>query len=157
MDNKLRARFDKPEHGWVGLTISYGDLVIEIIGSYMPTNSFESLSDALHTLLLYEGSASSIWYEEAPEIELLFSRFGEIVNLKIIQYPDYRRGIKQGEVHLEISASYDDICIPFWRALRDLQDRFTHEELESGWHRTFPSIEINNLTDAIKESKRITL
>jgi hypothetical protein len=42
--------------------------------------------------------------------------------------------------------------IPFWRALRNLQGRFSIEDLNRRWHRDFPWREIERLTLLLKEA-----
>jgi len=66
-------------------------------------------------------------------------------------FPDrHRRIARSGEKELEITGSYEEICVPFWRALRSLQGRFSAEELDARWHRPFPWKDIDQLTSAIK-------
>jgi len=39
MTQKLKVPFDNPEHGWVGLSINYGDNAMSIIASYRYLNA----------------------------------------------------------------------------------------------------------------------
>ena len=80
-----------------------------------------------------------------------FSISGEEVKLEVYIFSDHRRDYGRGERELEITGSYEEICVPFWRALRSLQGRFSAEELDARWHRPFPWKEIEILTAAIKE------
>ncbi len=156
MSEKLKITFDEPQHGWVGLTISYGDVSVTIVASYTPHDSFLELTNALRNLLLYEGEATVIWNEEPAESEIRFSRKNEEVKLDVWYDPDHRRDSERGNNILKVTGSYKEICHPFWRALRDLQGRFTAHELDTRWHRPFPSKEINMLTAAIKNANSIT-
>lgn len=153
MLGKLSIYFDDPEHGWVGMTISYGDRVIHIIASFTPGDSFLDLTNTLHNLLLYELQAVVTWYEEPAETELRFSRSGDVIRLEVYEYADHHRDFGKGRRVLDLSGSYEEICIPFWRALRSLQGRFSAKELDARWHRPFPSQEIDMLTASIKEKK----
>ena len=83
--------------------------------------------------------------------ELRFSGSGGMVRMEIYFFHDYRRLAGSGEKELEITGSYEEICVPFWRALRSLQGRFSAEELDARWCRPFPWKEIDLLTTAIRE------
>jgi hypothetical protein len=121
-----------------------------INASSTPSNSFLDLTNALHGLLQYEGRLTITWHEEPGEFEMRFSRREKVIRLEIVEYPNHRRDLVTGGTALDISGIYEEICIPFWRALRDLQGRFTTEELDGRWLRPFPSQEISLLTDAIR-------
>jgi hypothetical protein len=151
MKQKLKVRFDNPEHGWVGLTISQGEEPLTIVASYTPSDSFLDLTNALHNLLCYLVGGVVTWHEEPAETEIRFSISGEEVELEVYFFSDRRRDYGRGERELVITGSYEEICLPFWRALRSLQGRFSAEELDSRWHRPFPWKEIDLLTAAIKE------
>jgi hypothetical protein len=152
MTQKLKVSFDNPEHGWVGLFINYGDNVMSIIASYTPSDSFLDLTNALHGLMYCPIEATVIWHEEPAETELRFSPSGELIMLQVYVFPDRRRRIaRSGGKELEIAGSYEEICVPFWRALRSLQGRFSAAELDARWHRQFPWKDIDRLTRAIRE------
>src|SRR6266511_221684 len=151
MKQKLTVSFDNPEHGWVGLTISQGEESLKIIASYTPSDSFLDLTNALYNLLYYRVGGAVTWHEEPAETELRFSISQEDVELEVYSFSDHRRDYGRGERELAITGSYEEICVPFWRALRSLQGRFSAEELDARWHRPFPWKEIEILTAAIKE------
>jgi serine phosphatase RsbU (regulator of sigma subunit) len=147
MKQRLKVSFDNPEHGWVGLTISQGEKSLTIIASYTPSDSFLDLTNALHNLLCYRVGGVVTWHEEPAETEMRFSISGEDVELEVCFFSDHRRDYGRGERELAITGSYEEICTPFWRALRSLQGRFSAEELDARWHRPFPWKEIDLLTD----------
>jgi hypothetical protein len=151
MNQKLKVSFDDPEHGWVCLTINCGDESAAIIASYTPSDSFLDLTNALYDLLHYDGEATVVWHEEPAETELRFFRTKELVRLEVWIFFDHRREPGKGEKEFEVSGSYSEICLPFWRALRSLQGRFSADELGARWHRPFPWKEIDLLTKAIKD------
>ena len=124
---------------------------MSIIASYTPSDSFLDLTNALHRLLYYPIEATVVWHEEPAETELRFSPSGELIRLEVYMFPDrHRRIARNGEKELEITGSYEEICVPFWRALRSLQGRFSAEELDARWHRPFAWKDIDQLTSAIK-------
>ena len=150
MKQKLKVSFDNPEHGWVGLTISQGEESLKIIASYTPSNSFLDLTNALYNLRCYRVGSVVAWHQEPVETELRFSISGDEVELDVYFFSDHRRDYGRGERVLAITGSYEEICTPFWRALRSLQGRFSVEELDARWHRPFPWKEIDLLTTTIK-------
>jgi hypothetical protein len=150
MKQKLNVSFENPEHGWVGLTISQGEESLKIIASYTPSDSFLDLTNALYNLRCYRVGGVVAWHEEPAETELRFSISGDEVELDVYFFSDHRRDYGRGERVLAITGSYEEICTPFWRALRSLQGRFSAEELDARWHRPFPCKEIDLLTTIIK-------
>ena len=149
MSEKLKIAFDDPADGWVGLKLMRANEVIQIIASYTPHDSFLDLIDALYNLFLSDGEWKVIWSEEPSEIELSFRRAGNLVSVEVLKFPDYRRGTEPVSL-FTLSGSYDEIAIPFWRALRSLQGRFSSEELNARWHRKFPWNEVENLTSLVR-------
>jgi hypothetical protein len=151
--DKLKVAFDDPEHGWVGLTISRGSDTVTINISYTPNDSFLELANALYNLFLYSGEAKVIYHAGSTEYELRFTKEGGLVRLEAYEFPDRRRDAGRGERFFEAAGSYEDICLPFWRALRNLQGRFSEDELNARWHRPFPSKEIDSLTGLLREGR----
>ncbi|HEX8564628.1 MAG TPA: hypothetical protein VF648_03095 [Pyrinomonadaceae bacterium] len=150
MQQKLKVAFDNPDSGWVGLSLNYGIKTISIIASYTPSDSFLDLTNALHNLLLHNGQATVTWHCEPSEFDMYFSRTTAEISLEISEFFDYHRGEGLGKQIFVVSGTYEDVCLPFWRALRDLQGRFSTEELNARWHRPFPSREIDLLTSEIR-------
>jgi hypothetical protein len=151
MPDRLKVAFDDPEHGWVVLTLSRGSESVTIIASYTPSDSFLDLANALYNLFQYSGEAQVVWHSGSTEYELCFAREGEVVRLEAYEYSSHLRGDGRGERFFEAHGSYRDVCLPFWRALRDLQGRFSAEELNARWHRPFPTKEIAGLTPLLRE------
>lgn len=153
MAERLKVAFDDPEHGWVGLTIGRGSESVTIIASYTPRDSFLDLADALYNLYLYSGETKVIWHSGSTEYELRFGREGNEVRLEAWEYPDRLRDAGRGERFFEASGSYEDVGLPFWRALRNLQGRFSAEELNRRWHRPFPARELDGLTSLLRKGR----
>jgi hypothetical protein len=105
------------------------------------------------SLLQYEGESVIIWNEEPAETEIRFIRLKDEVRMEVWCFVDHRREFDRGDRVLTAAGSYQQICLPFWRALRSLQGRFSPEQLDARWHRSFPGREIEFLTRAIKEEK----
>jgi hypothetical protein len=153
MPDKLKVAFDDPEHGWVGLTFRRGDESVTITASYTPSDSFLDLTNALYNLFLYSGEAKVVWHSGSIEYELRFAREGDVVRLEAYEYPDHLRDAVRGRLFFEASGMYEEVCLPFWRALRNLQGRYSEAKLTSRWHRPFPSKEIDDLTALLREGR----
>jgi hypothetical protein len=149
----LKVAFDDPANGWIGLTIEDGDKEFAIIASYTPGNSLADLTTLLQGLMEYEGQRPVTWHEEPSECVMVFSREAQVTRLEIYRYPDRRRGVSEGEKLCDISGTYEEICIPFWRALKDLEGRYEAAAFEAAWRRRFPSEELAKLTEAIRNKR----
>ena len=124
MQQKLKVAFDNPDSGWVWLSLNYGIENISIIASYTPSDSFLDLTNALHNLLLYNGQATVTWQCEPSEFDMYFSRTSAEIRLEIYEFFDYHRGVGLGKQIFVVSGAYEDVCLPFWRALRDFKEGF---------------------------------
>ena len=153
MPDKLKVAFDDPEHGWVGLTISRGSERVTILASYTPSDSFLDLTDALRGLFRYGGGAKAVWHSGSTEYELRFAGEGVVVRFEAYEHSDRLRGAGRGRLLFEASGTYEDVCLPFWRALRGLQGRFPEAELNARWHRPFPWKEIDDLSALMREGR----
>ncbi|MGC4120294.1 MAG: hypothetical protein QM765_38075 [Myxococcales bacterium] len=148
----LKVAFDDPSAGWVALTIISFEEEVQVIGSYTPTDSFLGLINALHAMLQVEGAQVSTWNEEPAEVDLCFTKTGDRIDSTLRRFPDRRRMKGTGEKILEVSGTFRGVCMPFWRALRNLQTRRTPAQLREGFHREFPSGELDRLSAAIEEA-----
>lgn len=146
--SKFKVEFDNLDVGWVTLTIREQSRVVIIQASYI-YNSFHQLVDALYKLKLSEGEAIAVWQCEPMEYELCFTREEETIALDILCFPDSSRSVFQRNIVLSTTGTYEEICLPFWRALRSLQGRYSEAEIEERWQRTFPTREMKMLTSAL--------
>ena len=145
----MKVRFEDPKNGFIGLKITYERKELYVLGSYCPRNSLVDLAGTLKGLLEIPMESVVIWNEEPTEYEMRFSRTQQQISLTIDCYPDSRRSIHHYDRVFTMQGSYETVCIPFWRALRDLQGRFSAEELTKRWHSDFPFDQLNQLTAAI--------
>lgn len=135
---KLRVRFDDPEHGWIGLSVEGENITFREAFSYTPHDSFFDLVTALSLLLEGDHEDVVTWAVGPGEFDFSFSGKGGVVRLRVDRHRDQQRPPGGGEVLFEASGSVDEICLPFWRALRDLESRFPPAELDRRWHSPFP-------------------
>jgi len=150
----LKVSFADPSCGWVELTIELDDHEpLHIIGTYTPSDSFLGLINALHAMLQVEGAQCATWYQGSREVDLCFEKCAERISLTLSWFPERARTKWIGERLLEFSDSYRQVCMPFWRALRNLLGRCTAEALRAGWHREFPTADLDRLTADIEAYK----
>lgn len=142
---KLKVTFDGPKAGGVWINLQSAAQSVSISATYI-YNGFFPLVDALSRMWTAPGEATVCWQCEPSEVEMRFRREAEIVSLEVVWFPDGRRSIfTESEPDLSASGSYEEICLPFWRALRSLQGRFSVSEFEERWHGSFPTQELASL------------
>jgi hypothetical protein len=150
--SKLKAFFDNPDAGWVMLTIRFEGGSLDIVASHI-YDCFSHLTNALHRLLVEQGEVIVTLQGEPIEYDLRFVRVGSNISLAIERFPGPQRNRhsrSQVKLLLSVSGTYDEICLPFWRALRALQGRLSEEELKVRWREPFPTQELSALTAAIR-------
>ena len=143
--SKLSVIFGDPEFGWISVSLQFGTETFTMEASYV-YNAFFPLVDTL--LQLHTALSQNVvgWTVEPTEYDMHFSRVGETITLDILVWPDSGRSSFRQEKLFSVSGSYAEICLPFWRALRGLQGRFSAADLEKRWQNSFPQRELNALT-----------
>ena len=134
-------------------TLNCANETVIIIASYTPSDSFLDLINALYNLYLYSGEAKVIWHSGSIEYEFCFFRRGEVVGVEAYEYPDHLRHKGRGEQFFKVSGSYEDVCLPYWRALRNIQGRYSPEEGSGRGTTLFPSEEVDGLTTLLEEGR----
>lgn len=149
---KMKVWFGTPQHGWMELTIVADDETFSTTISHIPYDSLSDLTKALLTLL--EGIDYNVvtLNTEPTEYEIRFERLPDedMIQMTILRYPDSRRVNNTGNVEFSLKESCADICLPFWRALRDLQSRVPLEEFKQHWSPGFPASDMQVLTQRIR-------
>jgi hypothetical protein len=148
--NKLKIALDDVNAGWAQLSMSDGEQNVSITVSFI-YDGFTMLTNVLYGLPFEQGEKTVTWLGEPEEYDMRFVRSGETMDLEVREFPNHLRGFSQGILLFSFTGNYNQVCIPFWRALRSLQGRFSEQELEERWKRPFPHRELNNLTAAIKK------
>jgi hypothetical protein len=141
MGSRLKVQFDDPQHGWMALTIRSDVGVATLNMSYVGFDTLHEMVDALHALILGDHYRSVRIMEEPTVCELQFHRQDDIMRLELHRLsPRNHRQTIFGD-----SGRFVEICLPFWRALRNLQTRFSTEEFGARWHRPFPLSDMEKL------------
>ncbi len=141
---RLKVKFDEPEHGRIYLFVfADGKQVVHSDVSRI-YSSFEQLVTALGAMLDGQEERIVVWLEGSAELEMRFSRHDDIIQLEITSFAGSIRPHKNPE--FTFVGSYNEICLPFWRALRNLEGRYSAEELALRWKGYFPHRELALLT-----------
>ncbi len=145
--SRLKIQFDEPEHGWIGLNIFDGEQQLAQCVASRVYNSFDQLVWALAAILDTRDERSVVWLEGPAELELRFSRRDdELVQLEITSFAGCKRPREKPDADFLFVGTYTQICLPFWRALRNLEGRYSPEELWRRWKGDFPHRELALLT-----------
>jgi len=151
MGQELRISFDTPEHGWLAIYLDSGDHHLEVPFSHTPVDFLSELVRAL--LNLSDGVDAEANCSYNPDrYEFRFRARDPNSQFDIASYPDYKNAEATGEVIFSFEGVALDICLAFWRGIRELQGRVSPEEYEEGFHRDFPEKETGLLTEKIKAS-----
>ena len=143
--SKLKVSFSDPEHGWLVLTLDAGAETVRIDASDIYP-SLSGLVKALQLLRVLPGQQTVTWTCEPTEYDLVFVRDAGGITLRVLCFPDSRRSAFREDEVLSVSGSYDEVCLPFWRALKSLQGRFPQAEMGERWTSSFAWRELDALT-----------
>ena len=154
--SKLKVTFEDPRSGGIWIQLHSATQSVEISATYI-YNGFFDLVDALYRIYGVPGQVvlgrqqeTAVWMCEPSGVEMRFSRQEDAVRLDVIWFPDSSRSqFNQPEPEMSVSGNYDEVCLPFWRALRNLQSRFSASEFEEKWRAPFPTQELARLTKAL--------
>ena len=150
----MKIIFENLHIGWIGFRVLNNEkLIIQDSFSYTPYDSLGDLIDILDIMWksVFEVHKIVILHNEPKEYELSFSKKDDVISLEIRHYEDNRRMSPPHEPLFYITGDYKKICLPFWRALRRLQSEHTAEELSRKWKRSFPVLELDELTRNLKK------
>ncbi len=145
MPNRVHVSFGEVQHGWIDVAIGAADVEVRFPASSI-CPSVDDLVFALRGLLTSDGVGRSQWNSEPAEYEVRLSREGDAFGLEVERFDDWRRDPGRGTLRLSASGSAAQIILPFWRALRGLQARYTEAEWAERWGSPFPTQELAALT-----------
>lgn len=123
--------------------------------SHAPYDSLRDLIKALSAMLDGKNSATVKWNLEPEEYDFELRRMdNDAVQLSVMRYPNHRRLKSQSAlVFSHTAASPQDICEPFWKALRELHRDINVDEFDKNWRREFPEALMQELTRRLRELK----
>jgi hypothetical protein len=156
MKLSLRVSFNSPQSGFMSIGLKAGHESFVTAVSHAPYDSLRDLIKALSAMLDGETSETVKWNLEPEEYDFELRRVdNDGVQLSVTRYPNHRRLKSQrAVVFSHIAASPQDICEPFWKALRELHRDINVDEFDKNWRREFPEAEMQELTKRLRECKR---
>jgi hypothetical protein len=153
MSESLQVNFESPQSGWMSLSLEAGNQQFLRVVSCKPYNSLKDLIESLDTLIIDKRECRIKWNCEPEEFDFQIKLEGEIVKLDVIRFQDHNRLDHTSQIAFSIYSSALDLCVSFWKALRDLRRRIIRDEFDKNWRRPFPHQELNQLTKAIRSQK----
>jgi hypothetical protein len=143
--NQLNIDFSDPEFGWIIISVDNGvdSITIEADSKF---NSFQELTMGLFVLTSEDNQFTVTWLEEPDVTEWRFTKFAEDIVFENWRLPF----AKTAELKMQFSGSFQEVCIPFWRALQALKNRWERAELEKSLEDDFPFIDLERLTAEIE-------
>ncbi len=123
MASLVRITFGEPQSGMLPIVLLGSGTEISFTGSFIYPSLY-NLVVSLHTLLIADGTRIIVWLDEPFEYEMQFSRAGDQISLIVQEFPDNRRIMTNIHSILSLSGSYEQVALPFWRAMRCLQGRY---------------------------------
>jgi hypothetical protein len=145
---------ESPQSGWMSMSLKAGEESFVMGASYRPYDSLRDLIEALSALLRGSKDLNVRWNCEPEEFDFRAVAHGGEVEFSVIRYSDHRRRSSTSRVVFSLRSSKLDLCLPFWKALRDLRRRILTDEFESNWRRKFPHRELQQLTKLVRSLKR---
>jgi hypothetical protein len=149
LGSKLEVQFDDPQHGWMAMSIR-SDSDVTLTMSSVAYDTLNELIEGLHALITGDSYRTIRVFEEPTVCELRFECEGTAIRLNVLR-PSSRG---DGEPLLETDGNFSEICLPFWRALRNLQSRFSAEEFALRWGRSFPLSGMQKLSTELRRQPR---
>lgn len=141
---KLTLSFGTPEHGWLTVNLRCGDVERTLDVSDVPGDSLAMLADGV--LQLVKGDASEVtipWFLEPAEEIWTLRRLGDAFLLDAQIVPGERKPI------LIAQGSREEICVPIWSALRQLQVDPAWSSADHTWSHPFPASQVDALGAAL--------
>ena len=138
----------------MSLSLKTGAESFVTAASYQPYDSLCDLIESLSALLSGSQDVTVKWNCEPEEFDFRMKARDDRVELKVIRYPNHRRRRGSGRVVFSFRGSKMDLCLPFWKELRDLHSRSEIDVFESNWRRKFPQRELQHLTTLIRSLRR---
>ena len=137
----------------MSLSLKAGVESFVMAASCQPYDSLRDLIESLSALL--SGSRQDVtvkWNGEPEEFDFRMKAEDNGVELVVVRYPNHRR--RRGSIVFSFRGSKWDVCLPFWKELRDLRIRAGVDVFESNWRRKFPQRELQQFTTLIRSLRR---
>jgi hypothetical protein len=147
MTDLFQVEFGRVSHGWMPVTISYGDKQLSFLASYTPVDSLTELVEALISALTFSETRIVRWNTEPIMFDFTFSIFQELAKLEVRKYPDHLRPPDVPAI-FSIQAERVDLVTPYCRALKRLE---TQDDINSQWRHPFPTRQMRHLEELLSK------
>ena len=156
MNNTLRVSFESPQSGWMSFGLEAGAESLSTVASHEPYNSLRDLIEVLSAVLSEEADSkqSVRWNCEPDELDFNLTTEDQRTQFSVVHYPDHHRRQDESRVVFSLHGSKLEVCLPFWKALRDLHRRISTDEFTKNWRREFPQREMQRFTKIVRNAKR---
>lgn len=149
---RFKVKFDNVEGGWVSafFWLEAEEYPFEF-SRVLYESAFARLCEALRALREEKCFDCDVtWMGEPLEYEMRFSKTEEIIRFEMWCFDGNERSIAHPPtLEFSIFGTYDEVCLPFWRAMRALQALYSEAEFKSRWRYEFPTRELQELTEAL--------
>jgi hypothetical protein len=151
--NGFRPAFDGPEAGWLTVVLEAPGQRYEFFPSHVPDDSVSLLASGM--LAVLEGREAVVPWNDEPEVhEFHLSRSASAVHLTVFAIHPRAHGQVERNAVFSVQGTADDVLLPLWRALRELQSRFSPEEYHRRWGKPFPVAEVAELGRRMRTAPR---
>ncbi len=157
MTQALNISIESPQSGFMSLRLRAGEQSVVMGASCMPHDSLLELIEALSALLESgaAGEAAAVrWNCEPEEYDFRFTAHGARFRFTVTHHSDHRRTAGASRQVFSWTGSELDLCVPFWRELRDLRRRIATDVYDQNWRRPFPHQQMRRLTELVRGRKR---
>lgn len=150
----MKVHFEKPLHRWLVFTISEDENSIELDAVAVSQNFLIDLLAMLTRVWNGETSICLVFLNP-KHIHLQWLNNSNF-RVASSEYLDNAPCYTDNETLAEFDITAKELCIAFWRGLRDLESKTTPEEYQKHWGGEFPSESLQILTNLIKQDKDIS-
>lgn len=150
MSRTLSVSFESPQSGWMSLRLKSGARSFVAVASHAPDDSLAALMRALTALLSGNTKTATVtWNAEPEEFDFDFHVRGANVELRIVRFQGHRRERSSSRAVFSFEGALGEMCVAFWRELRELRARRETDVFEQNWRRPFPERELREFTSAV--------
>ena len=151
-NSKLKVEIEAPEHGWTHIKLSAEDRLYEFFPSDVPIDSISELAKAMLKILSGSNESKVYWNDEPVEHNFLFTIKNEQCNFKVSEVFESIVG-KNLEERFSFDGMKYEVLRPFWKALCDMKSKQSLEEYEKHRGNSFPTSEIFEIKQKLKDLK----
>lgn len=139
MSHRPRLDVAFPEHGWVTIRLTAGDVDLTFHASSVPDDPLAMLAEAGNRLAAGDTEVVVTWNAEPVEFELRFAVAGGRCLLEV------REASQSGRAIAAVEAAPEAFARAIWESLRRLQGRAGAKSFEAAWRRPFPEASVARL------------